>query len=102
MHGHASVPWGESEALAQVARELNADVVVSGHTHVASVVEADGRCYVNPGSITGAFAPRTPKVAPSFILMSVSKGAIDFFLYTLQENGELKITQSAFRKPVVV
>ena len=32
-HGHQVVPWGDMEALAQVQRRLDVDILVSGHTH---------------------------------------------------------------------
>jgi len=32
IHGHQVVPWGDSEALAEVQRELDCDILVSGHT----------------------------------------------------------------------
>lgn len=33
VHGHLSVPVGEHDALAAVARQMDVDVLVSGHTH---------------------------------------------------------------------
>ena len=33
IHGHQVVPWGDLEALAAVQRELDCDILVSGHTH---------------------------------------------------------------------
>lgn len=38
-------------------RKLDVDVLVTGGTHVHSVVEYERRCYVNPGSVTGAYTP---------------------------------------------
>ena len=32
-------------------------VAVTGHTHVFSAYEAEGKLYINPGSATGAFSP---------------------------------------------
>ncbi len=52
-HGHTVVPWGDVEALAAMARRLDCDILVTGHTHVQSVVEVGGRLLVNPGSMTG-------------------------------------------------
>lgn len=31
--------------------DLDADIVLTGHTHVQSVVDVDGRCVLNPGSV---------------------------------------------------
>ena len=33
VHGHQVVPWGDLEALAAVQRELDCDILISGHTH---------------------------------------------------------------------
>jgi vacuolar protein sorting-associated protein 29 len=33
IHGHQVVPWGDVEALAAVQRQLDCDVLISGHTH---------------------------------------------------------------------
>ncbi len=57
-HGHQISPWGDPLALAALARKLDVDVLVTGHTHVNDIVEYEGRCFVNPGSITGAYSPQ--------------------------------------------
>ncbi|KAJ1563393.1 hypothetical protein HK405_002196, partial [Cladochytrium tenue] len=57
VHGHTVVPWGNPDSLAAVARQLDVDVLVHGHTHAFDAYEAEGRFYVNPGSATGAFSP---------------------------------------------
>ena len=56
-HGHQVVPWGDSEALGALQRQLDCDVLVSGHTHVFGAYEREGKLYINPGSATGAFSP---------------------------------------------
>jgi vacuolar protein sorting-associated protein 29 len=82
------------------------DVLVSGHTHVHSTVEFDGRCYVNPGSMTGAYTPLArapgggvaPPPPPSFMLMAIHEARIDFFTYELTPEGKLKITKATHNK----
>ena len=32
-HGNQVVPWGDIEALSYVQRQLDCDILVSGHTH---------------------------------------------------------------------
>ena len=56
-HGHQVVPWGDSEALAALQRQLDCDILISGHTHTFAAYEAEGKLFVNPGSATGAFSP---------------------------------------------
>ena len=56
-HGHQLVPWGDAEALATLNRQLDCDILISGHTHKFEAYEHENRFYVNPGSITGAYTP---------------------------------------------
>lgn len=56
IHGHQVIPWGDVESLNTVARQMNVDILVSGHTHVFEAFEYEGRFFINPGSITGAYS----------------------------------------------
>lgn len=38
------------------ARQMNVDVLITGHTHTCKVFEKNGVFFVNPGSATGAFS----------------------------------------------
>lgn len=98
--GHAVIPRGDAAALATLQRKLDVDVLVTGGTHVHSVVEYERRCYVNPGSVTGAYTPLAAPgtVRPSFTLMSIQEGGrLEFFLYELVD-GKLNISRSTFNK----
>ena len=55
-HGHQIVPWGDEESLALVQRELEVDILITGHTHKFSAFEKDGKFFINPGSATGAYS----------------------------------------------
>merc|ERR1719231_1434286 len=84
IHGHQVIPWGDQSAMAKYAGRLGVDILVHGHTHRGSVVEEAGRCFINPGSVTGACnAMGEFDVTPSFMLMSVT--GKDVVLYTYQE-----------------
>jgi vacuolar protein sorting-associated protein 29 len=56
IHGHQVVPWGDRESLAMWQRRLDVDVLVFGGTHQYVAFEHEGKLFVNPGSITGAFS----------------------------------------------
>lgn len=56
-HGHQVVPYGDPEALALIQRQLDVDILISGHTHRFDAYELDNKFYLNPGSATGAFNP---------------------------------------------
>ena len=58
-------------ALATLNRQLDCDILISGHTHKFEAYEHENHFYVNPGSITGAFSPLDPSVTPSFVLMDI-------------------------------
>jgi vacuolar protein sorting-associated protein 29 len=55
MHGHQIVPWGDAHSLAVVRRQLDVDILITGHTHRNEVNEYEGKWFINPGSITGAY-----------------------------------------------
>lgn len=57
VHGHQVVPWGDEESLALVQRQLDVDILISGHTHRFEAYEHENKFYINPGSATGAYSP---------------------------------------------
>lgn len=56
-HGHQVVPWGDPESLALIQRQLDVDILISGHTHKFEAYEHENKFYINPGSATGAYNP---------------------------------------------
>lgn len=57
VHGHQIVPWGDKESLAMLQRQLDVDILISGHTHKFEAFESENKFYINPGSATGAYHP---------------------------------------------
>lgn len=57
------------QAMELAARQMNVDVLISGHTHVCKIYEKNDIFYVNPGSATGAISltERFPVLFMSFI-----------------------------------
>jgi hypothetical protein len=51
VHGHLHRVKTGLLPLSYRAKEVGADVVCYGHTHMASVDEMDGQLFINPGSI---------------------------------------------------
>lgn len=47
----------DPEALALIQRQLDVDILISGHTHKFDAYELDNKFYLNPGSATGAYNP---------------------------------------------
>lgn len=60
LHGHQVVPAGDTQSLAAVARAMDVDILLTGHTHRFEAFELEGRFFVNPGSATGAWHPTWP------------------------------------------
>lgn len=56
-HGHQVVPWGDPEALGLIQRQLDVDILITGHTHKFEAYEHGNKFYINPGSATGAYHP---------------------------------------------
>lgn len=54
-HGHQIVPWGDSESLSLTQRQLDVDILITGHTHKFEAYENEGHFYINPGSATGSY-----------------------------------------------
>lgn len=42
-----------------IIRQLDVDVLVTGHTHKYESFEQNGKFFINPGSATGAYSPLT-------------------------------------------
>jgi len=45
IHGHQVVPWGDPESLALVVRQLDVDILITGHTHKNEVYEYEKKIY---------------------------------------------------------
>lgn len=61
VHGHRHrVKFGLTD-LSLRAREVGADIVCFGHTHVAGAVKEGGQLFINPGSILQPRSGRTEK-----------------------------------------
>jgi vacuolar protein sorting-associated protein 29 len=100
IHGHQIVPWGDSAALSIVQRRLGCDILVSGHTHRNDVMEQEGKWFVNPGSMTGAYSHTAfseGEVVPSFMLLAIKGSKCVTYVYELK-NGEVEISKSEFVK----
>ncbi|EGC28299.1 hypothetical protein DICPUDRAFT_160371 [Dictyostelium purpureum] len=96
-HGHQIVPSGDKSSLALLQRQLDADVLITGHTHKPEVFEANGKLFVNPGSATGAFSNISNDVIPSFVLMDVQSNNITVYIYKLID-GQVKVEKIDYVK----
>ena len=78
---------------------MDVDILVTGHTHKNEVNEYEGKWFINPGSITGAYSSITSDVTPSFILMVVKDSKVDTYVYELnKKTGKLDVARVEFSK----
>mmetsp|Transcript_14089 Transcript_14089/g.19608 ORF Transcript_14089/g.19608 Transcript_14089/m.19608 type:complete len:185 (-) Transcript_14089:70-624(-) len=98
IHGHQIVPWGDREARAIIQRQLDVDVLVTGHTHAFEAYEYQKKFFINPGSATGSFSSVTDDVTPTFVLMDVQGAKIITYVYQLRD-GEVKVDKMEYSKP---
>lgn len=100
-HGHQVLPWGDADALAGLARALDVDVLVTGHSlEFSAQRHSGGRVLVNPGSATGAGAggcgcggggggaAGAAATRPSFVLMDVDGARLVAYIYQARVGGE--------------
>lgn len=100
IHGHQVCSWGDLGALSMWQRKLDVDILVSGHTHKNSISEVNGKYFVNPGSVTGAYTSfLNEPIVPSFMLMAIPGGGSNAVLYVYEEkDGKASIAMSEFKK----
>mmetsp|Transcript_20430 Transcript_20430/g.28301 ORF Transcript_20430/g.28301 Transcript_20430/m.28301 type:complete len:184 (-) Transcript_20430:186-737(-) len=96
-HGHQVVPWGDLESLGMMQRQLDVDILVTGHTHQFKAYQYEDRLIINPGSATGAFSSITHEVRPSFVLMDIDGLRVVAYVYELVD-GEVKVEKIEFTK----
>jgi len=89
-HGHQVVPWGDLDSLAMLSRQLDVDVLITGHTHEFKAYKYEDRLFINPGSATGAYSPLRATTRPSFVLMDVDGQRLVAYVYQLVD-GEVKV-----------
>ncbi|EJD05436.1 Metallo-dependent phosphatase [Fomitiporia mediterranea MF3/22] len=100
IHGHQCIPAGDLDSLSAIARQMDVDVLISGHTHVFQATEYDNKFFLNPGTATGAWTGSfTDDPPPSFALMDVQGPVIVTYLYQLHE-GEVRVEKIEWRREV--
>uniref|UniRef100_A0A8C4QFQ7 Vacuolar protein sorting-associated protein 29 n=1 Tax=Eptatretus burgeri TaxID=7764 RepID=A0A8C4QFQ7_EPTBU len=97
VHGHQIVPWGDPASLALLQRQLDVDILISGHTHRFEAFEHDNRFYINPGSATGAFSVLDSNIVPSFVLMDIQASTVVTYVYQLI-GDDVKVERIEYKK----
>lgn len=98
LHGHQVIPVGDIESLSIVARQMDVDILLTGHTHRFEAFEYEGKFFVNPGSATGAYSGfSADEMKPSFVLMDVQGAVVTTYVYQLTD-GDVKVDKIEYRK----
>ncbi|NWI11910.1 VPS29 protein, partial [Crypturellus soui] len=98
IHGHQVIPWGDVGSLALLQRQLDVDILISGHTHKFEAFEHENKFYINPGSATGAYNALEINTIPSFVLMDIQASTVVVYVYQLIEE-DVKVERIEFTKP---
>ena len=71
VHGEV-YPRGDTQQLVYLAKELGADILVSGHSHQPKIEQTDGVLLINPGS------PIVPRLADrTVMLLEINNKEVD-------------------------
>lgn len=97
-HGHQIIPWGDMEALATVQRQLDVDILITGHTHKFEAFEHESKFFINPGSATGAYHTLDRDVIPSFVLLDIQKTTIVAYVYKIRDD-DVVVEKVEYKKP---
>ena len=96
-HGKGINPRGDRDTLANIATQLDVDVLFNGHTHKQEAVEHNGKLLLNPGSCTGApggsYSGGNPEM---MIVRTESPGVLSVELLELV-NGEVSTDTKEFQ-----
>merc|ERR1712168_877901 len=96
-HGHQIIPWGDTESLALVQRQLDVDILITGHTHKFEAFEHENKFYINPGSATGAYSPVDSDISASFVLLDIQQSTVVAYVYQLI-GEDVKVERIEYKK----
>ena len=88
IHGHQILPPGDMDALSNIQRELDCDVLLSGFTYKYDINVKNNKLFINPGSITGGLSPLMDECVPSFVLMAITGDEMIIYSYVLTDKNE--------------
>jgi putative phosphoesterase len=98
VHGDGIYPRGNPVELSKIAKKLNVQLLVSGHTHAdfARTSPDSTVLLLNPGSLTGVWGGGGGSYTPSFMVIEVlSEKCIQVKTY-LMRGGSLEHATSTF------
>ncbi len=86
INGYQIVPWGDLTTLSSYSKKLECDILISGFTHIRGVYNFEGKYFINPGTITGAFSSLSNNPPPSFMILITVNDSATLYQYELNQN----------------
>ncbi|TXT56686.1 MAG: Phosphoesterase [Candidatus Thorarchaeota archaeon] len=86
LHGTQLRPRGNIRQLHEILVNIDGDVAVHGHTHVAAIDQYKTKLFLNPGTITGAASGSTGTQEASFLELEVEGSHIHVVLHRKNSN----------------
>jgi hypothetical protein len=86
VHGTEIYPRGDKSQLYDLAKKMNVNILISGHTHAMSIQHMSDCLLVNPGSATGAWGGGPATLKPSFMILEIYGEKIAINCYELTNN----------------
>lgn len=86
VHGTVIYPRGDQSQLYNLAKKMDVNILISGHTHAMSIQHISDRLLVNPGSATGAWGGGPATLKPSFMILEIYGEKIAIHCYELTNN----------------
>ncbi|MEM4481481.1 MAG: YfcE family phosphodiesterase [Desulfurococcaceae archaeon] len=98
-HGDGIFPRGDPTKLTQVAKSLDVEILISGHTHsdFVKLSSTGHELLLNPGSLTGVWGGGGGSFVPSFITLEVANNMINIKTYKLQKENFVETSLRALR-----
>lgn len=89
-HGDGIVPRGDTRGLTRIGRRLEANILISGHTHAPFIkTSIDGSILLlNPGSLTGVWGGGGGSMRPSLMILEVTGNKVEIIHYELARPGK--------------
>ena len=81
-HGSGVYPRGNPNQLYDVAKSMNVDVLITGHTHNPKYYSFGDVVIINPGSATGVWSGGGPSIGETFAKLEIEDKtiSISFFI----------------------
>jgi vacuolar protein sorting-associated protein 29 len=92
------VPRGDLDSRAKRRRQLEVDILVTGHAHQFTAYKHEGGVVINPGSAAGDYGNITYDVNPSFVLMDIDGLRIVVSVYELNIDGGVQVDRIGLKK----